>query len=123
MNKIKVFLLLSIFSLALTACSEAEQNANHANPPAPQAAAQADANANVVKVQGQMAVIPAAPQPAAPQPAAPPANVDLAKAPKIDLPVMKADFGTVKEDKKIVKNFVVKNVGKAPLNIESITPG
>ena len=121
-----MFLLLLVLTFGLTACSSSEQNANQPNAtvqPAPEVKPQPDANdPNVVKAQGQVAVIPPAPQPA-PQPTTPPATVNPAKAPKIELPVKKADFGKVDQDKKLTKDIVVKNVGKAPLNIASVTPG
>ena len=122
MVKRKTFLLLLILTIGLTACSGSEQNANQPNPtvqPTQEVKPQPDANnPNVVKAEGQVAIIPPAPQPITP-----PATVIPGKAPKIKLPVMKADFGKVAQEKYLVKDFVVKNIGKAPLNIESVTPG
>jgi cell wall-associated NlpC family hydrolase len=121
MTKRKSFVLVILLTMFLTACSSSEQTANQATAtaqPAPEAKPQPDANnANVVKAEGQVAIIPPAPQPVTL-----PATVPPAKAPKIELPMKKADFGKVDQDKHLVKNFVVKNTGKAPLNIESVTP-
>jgi hypothetical protein len=133
MTKQKIFLSTLILAMFLTACSNSEPQATTPNNPpaqtgqetkAPSAPAASTDDRNVVKAEGTVAVIPPNPPAATPQASpATPAIADAGKAPKIELPVKKMDFGKVKEDKKIVKDFVVKNVGKAPLNIESVTPG
>ena len=79
----------------------------------------------MVKAEGVLGAI-APPNQAAASPQTNPATAaiaDAGKAPKIELPIKKIDFGNVRQDRKIIKDFVVKNVGKAPLNIESVTPG
>jgi hypothetical protein len=133
MTKRFFFLSTLIVGMFLTACSNSEPQATPPNNPpaqtAPETKPPSDKGAstddrNVVKAEGAVAVIPPDPSAATPQAnPATPAIADAGKAPKIELPVKKIDFGKVKADKKILKDFVVKNVGKAPLNIESVTPG
>lgn len=114
----------------LTACSNSEPQTTTPTPTAQtnqETNASGDNNASadtpkVVKAEGVLGTI-APPNQAATPPQATPAVADTDKAPKIELPIKKLDFGTVRQDKKIIKDFVVKNVGKAPLNIVSVNPG
>jgi hypothetical protein len=126
MTKRFFFLSTLIVAMFLTACSNSEPQATSpSNPPAqtapetkpPSEKGASTDDRNVVKAEGTVAVIPPNP------PAATPAIADPGKAPKIELPVKKLDFGKVGQDKTILKDIVVKNVGKAPLNIESVKPG
>jgi hypothetical protein len=77
-------------------------------------------NPSAIKPDGTGGVVLPTNPPAAS--AAPPPAVDLANAPKLEIASKKVDFGKVKEDKKIVRELVVKNVGKSVLNIESVNP-
>jgi hypothetical protein len=135
MTKQKIFLSTLIFALFLAACSNSEQppatQNNAPSQPSQEAKPSSDKNAstddrNVVKAEGAVAVIP--PGPPSPQAATPtanaptPANVDPANAPKIELVSKKVDFGKVAPEKSITREIAVKNVGKAALNIESVTP-
>jgi hypothetical protein len=43
-------------------------------------------------------------------------------APKLVLPLNDIDFGKVAQGKSLTRNLVVKNAGKANLNIESVSP-
>jgi hypothetical protein len=135
MTKQKFFLSTLIFALFLTACSNSDQPpATQNNPPSQpsqEVKASSDKGAstddrNVVKAEGAVAVMP--PSPPSPQAATPPANaatpanVDPANAPRISLVSKKVDFGKVAPEKNISREIVVKNVGKAALNIESVAP-
>jgi hypothetical protein len=126
----------------LTACSNPEPQPTAQSPASAPATAPATAqpgqeikastnaaptsdNPRVVKPDGTGGVaLPTNPSSANPSTAAaaPPPAVDLATAPKIELVSRKVDFGAVKEDKKITRELVVKNVGKSVLNIESVNP-
>ena len=132
MTKRNFFFCTLILSMFLTACSNSEQKPTAQATPtaqpgqeikAPANNAATSDNPNVVKAEGGVvaAVAPPNQQATTPQAvSAPP--VDLATAPKIELVSKKIDFGTVKADKKIVREVVVKNVGKSVLNIESVAP-
>jgi hypothetical protein len=52
----------------------------------------------------------------------PPAAVNAEKAPRIFVADTKMDFGKQPQDKKLIRNIVVRNAGKTDLNIESVTP-
>ena len=117
----------------LTACSNSEPQATTPTPTAQtsqETKASGDNNASadtpkVVQAEGVLGTIapPNQAASAAPTNPATAAIADTGRAPKIELPIKKLDFGTVRQDRKIIKDFVVKNVGKAPLNIESVNPG
>jgi hypothetical protein len=127
MTKRNLFFCTLIFTMFLTACSDPQPQPTGQTPAQPgqevKAAASPSDNPNVVKGDGGAvgAIAPPPGQPAAVA-APPPPAVDLANAPKIELASKKVDFGKVKEDKKIVRELVVKNVGKSVLNIESVNP-
>ncbi len=132
MTKQKIFLSTLILAMFLTACSNSEQKPATQNNPTtqpsqeiktPSATGATDDNPNVVKAEGGVAIIPPNPPAATPQASpATPAIADAGKAPKIDLPTRKVDFGKVAPGKNMTRDIVVKNVGKAVLNIESVTP-
>lgn len=114
----------------LTACSHSEPQPAAQAPATAQPGQEVKAPANSgatannpdpAKNGGAVGAIAPPPQQAAVTTPTPPA-VDLANAPKIELVSKKVDFGKVKEDKKIVRELVVKNVGKSVLNIDSVNP-
>jgi hypothetical protein len=124
MTKRNFFFCTLILTIFLTACSNSEQKPTAQATPTAQPGQEIKAPTNTAATSDNPAVAPVAPpnQPAVnSQPIATP-PVDLATAPKIELVSKKIDFGTVKPDKKIVRDFVVKNVGKSVLNIESVAP-
>jgi hypothetical protein len=131
MTKRNLFLCTLFLTMFLTACSHSEPQpaaqAPAGAPPGQEVKAPANTgatsdNPNVVKGDGgAVGAIAPPPQQAAVAIPAPPV-VDLANAPKIELVSKKVDFGKVKEDKKIVRELVVKNVGKSVLNIDSVNP-
>ncbi|MEW6126932.1 MAG: hypothetical protein AB1757_07825 [Acidobacteriota bacterium] len=119
MFKKKSLLLIFLLPLLVIACSSSTPqtgNENQSNQPPEEARAD---GSKVVKAEGTVAVIPPTPPPVAPtpQPAVAPAN-----APKLLLPVTSANYGKVKTDKTLVRTFDIKNTGKSPLNIESVSP-
>ena len=50
------------------------------------------------------------------------ATAATSPAPKLVLPLTDIDFGKVAQGKSLTRNLVVKNVGEANLNIESVSP-
>jgi hypothetical protein len=69
-------------------------------PPAPAAKSAANSNANAANALG----------------------VGNARAPKLVVPDKKIDFGKQPQDKNLVRAIVIKNGGRADLNIESVVP-
>lgn len=122
MTKRNFFLCTFILTLFLTACSNSDQKptatptANSNAAPAATAATPAASGTSDTPTPAVGAVTSPTPQPISTPP------VDLANAPKIELVSKKIDFGKVPADKKIVREFVVKNVGKSVLNITSVAP-
>jgi hypothetical protein len=126
MTKRNSFLCTLIVTMFLTACSNSDQKPTAQATPTAQPGQEVKAannnaatsdNPAMAKTDGAAgAIVSPTPQPVSTPP------VDLATAPKIELVSKKIDFGTVKPDKKIVRDFVVKNVGKSVLNIDSVAP-
>ena len=132
----KLYLVPILFTACLTGCSS---GANHASSPA-NAPSDANANSSASVAQnatplapsGQPSVVaPVRPaQPATKPEAKPAANTNAAHpgatsktaAPKLILPLVNIDFGSVSQGKSLTRNLVVKNTGKADLNIESVVP-
>jgi len=57
-----------------------------------------------------------------PQPAGSP-STPVAKTPSISVPESTYDFGEVTEDGKVSHDFIVKNTGEGPLEINQVRPG
>lgn len=51
-----------------------------------------------------------------------PIDAAMAHAPKLIVPLTDIDFGKVAKGKSLTRTLVVKNAGKADLNIESVSP-
>ncbi|HWO00919.1 MAG TPA: hypothetical protein VNS63_16790, partial [Blastocatellia bacterium] len=51
-----------------------------------------------------------------------PPTASRASGPRLILPLGNIDFGNVNQGKSLTRNLVVKNAGKADLNIESVVP-
>jgi hypothetical protein len=125
MTKRNFFLCTFILTLFLTACSNSDQKptatptaqpGQEVKAPNSNAATGATASTSDNPNAATGAVTSPTVQPVSTPP------VDLANAPKIELVSKKIDFGKVQPDKKIVREFVVKNVGKSVLNIASVAP-
>lgn len=56
------------------------------------------------------------------QPAGSP-STPVAKTPSISVPESTYDFGEVTEDGKVSHDFIVKNTGEGPLEINQVRPG
>jgi hypothetical protein len=129
MTKRNFFFCTLILTMFLTACSNSDQKPTAQATPTAQPGQEVKAtnsspttsdNPSTAKTDGAVGAVASPNQPAAQPVSTPP--VDLATAPKIELVSKKIDFGAVKPDKKIVREFVVKNVGKSVLNISSVAP-
>jgi hypothetical protein len=123
MTKRNFFLCTFILTLFLTACSNSDQKPTAtptAQPAANSNAAPTATGAIAATSDNPNAAVGAVTSPTVQPVSTPP--VDLANAPKIELVSKKIDFGKVQPDKKIVREFVVKNVGKSVLNIASVAP-
>jgi len=85
-----------------------------AAPPQNTNSASAPQNANSAIVPPKIASSESAPQVATPAP--------NGKAPKLELPQAKIDFGKQEQGKTLNRAIAIKNTGKADLNIESVVP-
>ena len=140
----KLYLVPILFTACLTGCSSgANQASSPANAPSDanaNSSASVAQNATPLAPSGQPSVVapvrPAQPatkpeaKPGATADAKPAANTNAAHpgatlktaAPKLILPLVNIDFGSVSQGKSLTRNLVVRNTGKADLNIESVVP-
>jgi len=132
----KLYLVPILFTACLTGCSSgANQASSPANAPSDanaNSSASVAQNATPLAPSGQPSVVAPVPpaQPATKPEAKPAANTNAAHpgatsktaAPKLILPLVNIDFGSVSQGKSLTRNLIVKNTGKADLNIESVVP-
>jgi Protein of unknown function (DUF1573) len=125
-----LFLFLAL-TLGFSACSDSNSKAQNDKAVQTSQEAKPQADPNTVNAQGTVATIQPPPQSAQPNPQVaiapvqspqPAPAVAPDKAPKMVLPVKKADYGTQPKEKTIFRSFTIKNAGKSVLNIESVTP-
>jgi hypothetical protein len=132
MKKITLNFLLPILAASfLAACSspaadEATKNSNTSSPSAELKRPEQPAAAASSAQPAQTPTTPA-PQFSPATPAASPASGPTQPAsatalPKLVIPVQKIDFGRQPKAKSLTKSILIKNVGKADLNIESVQP-
>jgi hypothetical protein len=129
--------LLALVAL-LSACSGSGENQGSSNTNAPPAQANNNSAPQPQIAQGNPpAVAPGTAAPTVQPIPAPPAaksaaagNANAAngpaatnaRAPKLVVPDKKIDFGKQPQDKNLVRAIVIKNGGRADLNIESVVP-
>ncbi|HSF23682.1 MAG TPA: hypothetical protein VLE20_05595 [Blastocatellia bacterium] len=128
--------LVSIISAALmVGCSPGANRTNSSEgPPANTNAAIAQSAPNGPGTQSPASTQPA-PGPPALNPAAnaktggkenantsQPATSAMVPAPKLIVPLTDIDFGKVAQGKSLTRNLVIKNAGKADLQIQSVAP-
>jgi hypothetical protein len=139
---LRPYAALLVLAAFLSACSGAAENSDSSNTSAP--AQQANGNSSAQPEIAQ-STPPVAPSPAPPtvQPIPPPSSpaaksaansntsatsaataswTGNARAPKLIAPDKKIDFGKQPQDKSLVRAIVIKNGGRADLNIESVAP-
>ena len=46
-----------------------------------------------------------------------------ATSPSVEIPETSHDFGTISDERELVHNFSIRNVGKSVLNIKKVVPG
>ena len=126
--------LLGLVAL-LSACAGSPENSASSNS---NSAEQANSNSQQPVAQGNAtdaspSVAPPAVQ-SIPPPSTPPpvtANVDgaippkpaaIAGGPKLIAPAKRLEFGKQPQDKTLIRAIVIKNGGRANLNVESVTP-
>jgi hypothetical protein len=137
---------LIVLAAFLAACSGPAENSGPSNTSAPPQQANSNSAALPQIAQGNppaaapspapltVQPIPPPPSPAAKSAAAGNANATNpanaasasaagnARAPKLIAPDKKIDFGKQPQDKSLVRAIVIKNAGRADLNIESVVP-
>src|SRR5215211_5034817 len=123
MNKFFLSLLL-LATIVIVACSDANQNVNTQSQAAnanqsPQSDGTQANGSKIVKAEGSVAVIP--PTANNNQPLPKPTDPAITgKAPKLFLPITKADYGKIKAEKSFTRTFDIKNTGNALLNIQAV---
>ena len=134
----KLYIVPILISVLMAGCSSGANQAssppNDANANASSPVAQGGpptASSSQPTIATPVAPVPPAPKSeanpaatAAAQPAAPATTpgATAAGAPKLVLPLSNIDFGSVYQGKSLTRNLVVRNAGKADLNIESVVP-
>ena len=128
LKKHHLFIFLAL-TLVLSACSDSKSKAQNDKPVQSSQEAKPQSDPNTVNAQGTVATIQPAPQSQPPQVVAAPVQnpqpapaISPEKAPKIVLPVKKMSYGPQPKEKTIFRSFTIKNAGKSPLNIESVSP-
>ncbi|GEM_PF-1207743 len=128
LKKHYLFLLIAL-TLVLSACSDANPKAENDKAVQTSQDAKSQSDPNTVNAQGTVSTIQPLPQSPSPQAAIAPMPspqpapaVSPDKAPKLALPVKKANYGLQPQEKTFFRSFTIKNEGKAPLNVLSVSP-
>ena len=135
---LKPYAALLVLAALLSACSGTAENSGSSNTNAPPQQANTNSAAQPQIAQDKPAAAVPSPAPSAVQPIPPttpaksaansnanPANASAAgnaRVPKLVAPAKKIDFGKQPQDKSLVRAIMIKNGGRADLNIESVVP-
>ena len=139
-NNLNSFAALILLAVFVSACSEPPENSGSTNANAPQQANSNSGSQPQIAQNTPTATAPGSvplalpslkPQPAPSEKPAtanarianPPVPTDPnARVPKLVVPAKKIDFGKQPQEKTLVRAIVIKNGGRADLNIESVVP-
>jgi hypothetical protein len=131
-SNMKRYATLLVLAVLASACSGPAENQGSSNTNAPPAQANSNSAPPPQIAQGNPpAVAPGPAPPTVQQIPAPPAaksaaagnaNAANARAPKLVAPEKQIDFGKQPQNKNLVRPIVIKNGGRADLNIESVVP-
>ena len=135
---IKPYAALLVLAALVSACSGPAENQSSSNANAPPAQANNNSAPPPQIAQGAPPAVAPGPAPSSVQqiPAPPAANTAAAgnanaalgsaagnaRAPKLVAPEKQIDFGKQPQNKNLVRPIVIKNGGRADLNIESVVP-
>ena len=131
----KVYIAPLLLATLIAACSSQPENPNNNTAPSSPVAqngtvpANSEASSPPASVPpGRPAVTPAeeakveTDKAALPKVSAGPPAAPSGPSPKLVLPAMKMDFGKQPQSKSLARTIIIRNAGKAPLNIDAVEP-